>query len=206
MCCPPPQYSVIRPVGLSGKLRNMVKAIMFGEILVCVLHMMIFDIGSGFMHSISVWIDFISYSTMNWCNCIIFIISAGLDLMTPLMGWSRSDNYQNVINSHWLSRFGFWFMIAFFCVKIVIGALCFYVWREDHKRTHGHAQCCRPVVPPAVADGSVGRGSSLNEPLRTDTSDDEQPGMRRNNNPLPFAGSGVQIGSGGGGYANGGVN
>ena len=93
MCCPPPQLCHIRPVGLSGKLRNYVKGIMFGEIFVCILHMMIFDPMSGFMHSISVWIDFMCYSTMNWCQCIIFNISAMIDLMTLVMGWSRSDSY-----------------------------------------------------------------------------------------------------------------
>ena len=42
--------------------------------------MMVFDIMSGFMHAISVWIDFMAYSTMHWCQCIILIFSAGLDL------------------------------------------------------------------------------------------------------------------------------
>ena len=145
MCCPPPKLSVIRPTGLSGKIRDQVKAIMFGEIFVCILHMMIFDIGSGFMHAISVWIDFICYSSMNWCQTIIFNLSAIMDLLTLVLGWSRSDSYKAVINSHWLSRFGFWFMIAFFSVKLIVGTVAFFVWRVDFKRTHGHADCCRPV-------------------------------------------------------------
>ena len=45
----------------------MIKGIMIGEVVVCILHMMIFDIVSGLTHSISVWIDFMAYATMNWC-------------------------------------------------------------------------------------------------------------------------------------------
>ena len=53
---------------------------MFGEMAVCIMTMMIFDILSGFTHSITVWIDFIAYSTMNWCQCIVLIIITIMDL------------------------------------------------------------------------------------------------------------------------------
>ena len=57
--------AVIRPNGTVGKLRNLVKYIMYTEVFVCILNMCIFDILSGFTHSISVWIDYLAYAQMS---------------------------------------------------------------------------------------------------------------------------------------------
>ena len=80
MCCPPPSMSVIAPVGLAGKCRKQIKWVVIGEVIVAILSMMIFDITAGFMHAISVWIDFMAYSTMHFCQTMILIFSGGLDL------------------------------------------------------------------------------------------------------------------------------
>ena len=80
MCCPEPKMAHILDQGLSGKIRKYMKGIIVGEVIVCILHMMIFDILGGFTHSITVWIDFMAYSTMNWCQCIVLIIITCMDL------------------------------------------------------------------------------------------------------------------------------
>ena len=95
--------AVIRDQGPAGRMRRYIKNITYGEVVICILHMMIFDIMSGFTHSISVWIDFMAYSTMGFCQCLILIFSAGLDLGMLLMYYISSDSYKATINSHWFS-------------------------------------------------------------------------------------------------------
>ena len=115
--------------------------------------MMVFDIMSGFMHAISVWIDFMAYSTMHWCQCIILIFSAGLDLGMLLLSWFRSDSYKAVINSHWLTTGSFWFFIIFYIVKLCVSCMAFFVWKRDFQALHNHTNCCAPVQPPYYRDG-----------------------------------------------------
>ena len=64
---------------------------------------MIFDVQRGFMQSIDVWIDFMAYSTMHFCQTIIFMITGIIDAGMLLLTYSRSDATKAVINSHWLS-------------------------------------------------------------------------------------------------------
>lgn len=177
MCCPQPKMAVIRPLGLAGKLREGVKWVMILEVVVCILQMMVFSIWSGLSHSISVWIDFMAYSTMHWCQTIILILVAAMDLGMLVMNWTRSDIYQQVINSHWLSQSSFWFFIAFYVVKLVLSMACFVFWRVDYRKTHGHTDCCTPVVPPYISDtmggGAPLMGNSINRV------DDNEMGMRQ---------------------------
>ena len=64
------------------------------------------------------------------------------------MSWFRSDSYKAVINSHWLTTGSFWFFIIFYCVKLIVACMAFFVWRRDFKQLHQHTDFCRPVVPP----------------------------------------------------------
>ena len=108
-CCPPPYRAVIRPerppgvLNNAGKMRECWKWVMITEVVVCILHMMVFDIMSGVTHAISVWIDFFAYSTMSWEQIIVNSIIGSMDLGMLVMAWTKSDAYKAVINSHWLS-------------------------------------------------------------------------------------------------------
>ena len=189
MCCPQPSESVIAPVGIAAKCRNYIKYVTIGEVIVCILNMMIFDITSGFTHSISVWIDFMAYSTMHFCQTMILIFSGALDLGMLLFSWSRSDSYKAVINSHWLGRYGYWVIIAFYVAKIIVGCLSYAVFRKHFKVTHGHTDLCR-----AVPRG--GHQQSENDAgfRRVSDPNDNERGVSRQ---PAFMGSGISIGSGG---------
>ena len=189
-CCPPPEMALIHPVGRAGKIRKWVKGIVIGEVVNCILRMIIFDLMSGFMQAISVWIDYMCYATMNWCQTIIFIFSGGIDLTMLLMSWCKKDSYKNMINSHWLSQIGFWLMISFYIVKLVVGFSAFFVWKAEFKKLHGHTDCCRPVAPAAMSGGG---GGGIYQNLHS-SEDEESHRAAGGRGHLPFAGSGVQIG------------
>ena len=85
--------AVIRPQGLAGVLRECLKYVTIGEVLVCVLQMMVFDISTGLMHALTVWIDFMAYSTMHWCQAIVLIFISCIDLGMLVYSWVNSDSY-----------------------------------------------------------------------------------------------------------------
>ena len=103
ICCPQPKNSVIRPIGLAGKLRTIIKWITLIEVFVCILNMMIFSIQKGFMQSIDVWIDFMAYSLMAFCQALILSIVGMIDAGMLILSYTKSDATKAVINSHWLS-------------------------------------------------------------------------------------------------------
>ena len=137
---------------------------------------MIFDILGGFTHSIAVWIDFMAYSTMNWCQCIVLIIVTCMDLGMQLFSWCRSDAYKAVIKSHWFSSLGFWLIIAFYVFKLILSMTAYVVWKRDFVREHNHSNCCGSVVPPYLKYGHTGNNEIDNpgRPLRSDHSDEER--------------------------------
>ena len=120
----------------------------------CILTMMIFEILSGWTHAITVWIDFIAYASMNWCQCIVLIVITAIDLGMLVYQWSSSDIYKAIINSHWFSRMGFWMIIAFYVVKLVVSCWTYAVWRRDFRRIQGHVDCCRGYVPASHLSGA----------------------------------------------------
>ena len=152
------------------------KYVMITEVVVCILKMMVFDIMSGLSHAITVWIDFMAYSTMQWLQTVIVLLITIMDLVMLVMAWSRSEAYQAVINSHWLSQISFWFFIVFYSAKIIIAMVAFVVWRNEYRYEHGHTQICcntdapvlikeRMGIPPAGAGPSSGmsRVSGFNQ-------------------------------------------
>ena len=76
-----------------------------------------------------------------------------------------------MINSHWFSQIGFWYMIAFFVVKIFVSCFTFAVWRKDFRRIQGHVDCCKPAYPACQLSGA---GAA--EPM---IDSDPERGMRR---------------------------
>ena len=153
-----------------------------GELVVCILTMMIFDVMSGFMHTISVWIDFIAYATMNWCQCIVLIIISCIDLGMLVYSYCKNDTYKYMIKSHWLSTIGFWFMIVFYVVKLIVSCWTYSVWRRDFRRIQGHLNCCGPFYPANMISGQGGANAPMID-------SDPERGMRNaGNNPLPFQG------------------
>ena len=118
----------------------------------------------------------------------MFVIFASLSGML-LCQWCSSELYQAIIESHWFSQMGFWLIICFYCVKIVVSCWTYAVWRRDFRYLQGHVDCCRGYVPARQMSGG------LQEPM---IDSDPERGAQNNNRPLPFQGQGVAIGGGGG--------
>ena len=53
-----------------------------------------------------------------------------------------------MINSHWLSKSTFWFLIAFYSFRLVVSGAAYYVWKKDFKALYGNANpCFNPFMP-----------------------------------------------------------
>ena len=80
MCCPHPDSSVIQPVGEAGKWRCGLQIVIYGEIVCTLMRMFLFDPMHGLFNAIAIWIDYMGYATMHFCQTLIICFSGGLDL------------------------------------------------------------------------------------------------------------------------------
>lgn len=135
MCCPPPQKSVIQPEGGSLKhLRSGLKMLIYGELLACCLKMILFDPFTGLIAAVAIWIDYMGYATMHFCQCLIITFCGSLDLLMLLMNYSRSASYKALYDSSTFSRSVFWYLIVFESVKILISMAAFRRFRVEFYR------------------------------------------------------------------------
>jgi hypothetical protein len=54
-----------------------------------ILRMFLIDWMSGLFFMVNVWIIYIAYATLNWCNCTLIIVTAIIDAAMTGMMWSQ---------------------------------------------------------------------------------------------------------------------
>ena len=80
-CCPSADYPVIMPNTKTSKQRIALKSIMYGEIGAAIGRAYVFGFLTGAMHMISMWIDYMGYATMHYCQVLVIAICGGIEAM-----------------------------------------------------------------------------------------------------------------------------
>ena len=80
-CCPSPDFPVINPTSKTIKYRKALQAIMYGEVGAAVARAYVFGFLTGVMHMISMWIDYMGYATMHYCQVLVIAICGGIEAM-----------------------------------------------------------------------------------------------------------------------------
>ena len=114
MCCPSPSNSVIAPIGTSGEWRRVLYWIAIGDLVNCVLKALVLGILQGVFNLVNVWIDYISYATMHFCQTMILSFSAIFDIVLLAMNYSHVPN-------HTLIRVAYWTIVSFTVLKLFAG-------------------------------------------------------------------------------------
>ena len=81
MCCPHPSASIIQPTGQAGFYRKFLLWVVYGEIVNSVFKAVLFGILSGVFNLVSIWIDYMGYATMHYCQVMIIIFSGLMDII-----------------------------------------------------------------------------------------------------------------------------
>ena len=99
ICCPPPGAAVIAPVGRPGRLRKIIKYIVWTEMVAAALEMVVFDPEQGFMSAIMIWIAYHAWASMHFLQVMIALICVSVDLFFDIYGYSSSDSLKMMVNS-----------------------------------------------------------------------------------------------------------
>ena len=118
-CCPSADYPVIMPTIKTSKERLALQAIMYGEIGAAIGRAYIFGFLTGAMHMISMWIDYMGYATMHYCQVLVVAICGGIEAMMLFINLQDGGPLQAAINRSSTTMVIFYVMIAFAITKMV---------------------------------------------------------------------------------------
>ena len=79
-CCPSPDHPIIGPTPEALKMRKYLRFVLYGQIAYIICKSMLFGFISGLFQCITMWIIYVSWATMHWCQTIFLMIIIGMDL------------------------------------------------------------------------------------------------------------------------------
>ena len=92
----------------------MLKGLLFGPI-------------SGIFNLISIWIDYMGYATMHYCQVMIVMFSGLMDVIMAAVQWSSYGTY---LKRDTVNLVMFWMIFAFSVVKFIIGCLAYQSFKK----------------------------------------------------------------------------
>jgi len=111
---------------------------MYGEIVCTIFRIMLFGAMNGLFNLISLWIDYMGYATMHFCQAMIIIFSGGMDAVFLLMAYQNART-KTIIEASTFSQVSFWFIVGFAVIKMIIACGAYSCFKEAHMNEHGHA-------------------------------------------------------------------
>ena len=84
-CCPNADSSVISPTKNVARERLALKALMYGEIGVAIGRGFVFGFMTGALHLLSMWIDYMGYATMHYCQIMVIAFCGGVESIMLFM-------------------------------------------------------------------------------------------------------------------------
>ena len=92
---------------------------MYGEIGAAIGRAYVFGFLTGAMHMISMWIDYMGYATMHYCQVLVVAICGGIEAMMLFINLQDGGPLQAAINRNSTTMFIFYVMTAFAITKMV---------------------------------------------------------------------------------------
>lgn len=106
--------------------------IIWGEVAHVICRMILFGMYYGMFQLINVWIDYMAYATMHFCQVLIVGISGGMDLMMLLM--YRNKSYMRAeIDESTFNQVIYWYCVAFACFKLIVSIFTYMNWKQEFR-------------------------------------------------------------------------
>ena len=82
--------------------------------------MIIFDPMHGLFNAIAIWIDYMGYATMHFCQTMIICFSGGIDLFMLILNLSTKGFKEKHLDTD-AKKIMFYTIMGFEIIKIVVG-------------------------------------------------------------------------------------
>jgi hypothetical protein len=142
-------FSVDEPViPLSDKnlrLRLALKALMIGELGAAVGRAYVFGFMTGAMHLLSIWIDYMGYASMHYCQVSVISFCGGVEALMLFMNMRDGGPMQAKVYDSLVSEVVFWVMFAFAITKMYTAHVIKNKFKHDYIESTGGEM---PFLPP----------------------------------------------------------
>ena len=137
-CCPNIDTPVIPLTKNNNLERQALRLIMYGEIGAAIGRAYVFGFMTGALHLISMWIDYMGYATMHFCQVMVVAFCGGIEAMMLFMNMRDGGPMQAAVFETPVSKFVFWVMLAFALVKCFCGVKIHQLFKKEFEIEHGH--------------------------------------------------------------------
>lgn len=132
-CCPSPNNPVIEPNSKTVVQRKCLYALMYGEIGQALCRAYTLGFLTGVLHLISLWIDYLGYATMHYCQVMVIGFCGSIELMMLWMNANDGGPLEEAIHETSLTLATYYVMLIFSGVKMIMG---FYIWKSFKSEYH----------------------------------------------------------------------
>ena len=131
MCCPhPTKNRMIEPVGTAAKMRSILLLLMLGEIAAIVIKIRLFGF-SSLLGLIAVWIIYVAYATMHFCQTLFISFLGVLDMVIILSNRPDESTAQ-------LDCTLYYCLIGYSIFKILVGFCAYCSFKNAYLKEHGN--------------------------------------------------------------------
>ncbi|CDW80699.1 UNKNOWN [Stylonychia lemnae] len=130
-CFPNPEHTQIALNEQTIKHRKLLRYLFYGEFYIIFAKLLLMGFISALFQLFSLWIIYICWATLSYCNLIFFMFSAGLDFLILL-------NYINAIQlSPFFTQIIYYSMLVYFAVALVVSYRAYKCFKEQHSSQFG---------------------------------------------------------------------
>ena len=90
---------------------------MFGEVGAAIGRAYVFGFLTGALHLISMWVDYMGYATMHFCQVMVVSFCGGVEALMLFMNLRDGGPMQAAVYKSNLTQFVFWIMFMFAVIK-----------------------------------------------------------------------------------------
>ena len=136
-CCPSVDEPVICLTASLKTLRMALRALMWGDMGAAIGRAYVFGFMTGALHLVSMWIDYMGFATMHYCQVMVIAFCGGLEAIMLFMNMRDGGPLQAAIYETTLTQVIFWMLCVFACVKCYAAVNIYKELKIQYFREHG---------------------------------------------------------------------
>ena len=122
--CPTPESPVIMANRKTEQERKVLWYITYGEIGSAIGRAYIFGFLQGMVHLMNLWIDYMGYATMHYCQVMIMSFCGAIEVLMLMSKQNDGGIYESMINYSELTLIVYYVVLAFSATK---GLACYKI-------------------------------------------------------------------------------
>ena len=99
----------------------------------CLAKALLYGLLSGILQLITLWIAYMGWATMHFCQVLVFLIVLGIDLLFILIDFQRINM---LLSGSPILKMLFWFMIIYDIIGLLVGYFAYANFKESFYANH----------------------------------------------------------------------